>query len=139
MRDRAGELGAWLDRYEAVLDRAAATEVPLGLLHNDFGGHNMLLDDDGRLVAILDWDWAMTGPREHDLWLVVDEPRASDLLAAYGIGDVEIDRTHLEYALLRRALGDLNGRIAANVDRPGVTTWGFDRLDRLDATLSLFW
>jgi hypothetical protein len=34
----------------------------------------------------------------------------------------------LEYGRLRRALGDLTARVVAEVDRPGVTMWGFDRL-----------
>jgi hypothetical protein len=34
----------------------------------------------------------------------------------------------LEYGRLRRALGDLTARVVAEVDRPGVTMWSFDRL-----------
>ena len=71
--DRAGELSEGLGRFEAILNRVRATDVPVGLSHDDFGGDNVIVDDDGRLAAIVDWDWARFGPREHDLWLVIDE------------------------------------------------------------------
>jgi aminoglycoside phosphotransferase (APT) family kinase protein len=137
VRERADELETWLDRFERVLEHARATVVPHVLSHDDFGGSNVLLDGDGRIVAMLDWDWARLGPREHDLWLVIEEAQPERFLDAYG-RDVAFDRTHLEFGLLRRALGDLAARVVDGVDRPGVTTWGFDRLARLDATLELF-
>ena len=59
-------------------------------------------------------------------------------LDAYGVGDLHVDVTHIEYGLLRRALGDLASRVVAEADQPGVTTWGFDRLARVDDTLALF-
>lgn len=136
--DRADELSAWLDRFEAILNRARATEVPVVLSHDDFGGLNVLLGDDGRVAAIVDWDWARLGPREHDLWLVIDETHPRKFLDAYGVAGLDLDVTHLEYGLLRRALGDLAARVVDEVDRPGVTTWGFDRLERVDKTLALF-
>jgi|CXWL01.1.fsa_nt_gi hypothetical protein len=40
--------------------------------------------------------------------------------------------------VLRRALGDLTVRVVQGIDRPGVITWGFDRLVRVDDTLDLF-
>jgi aminoglycoside phosphotransferase (APT) family kinase protein len=136
--DRADELVTWLDRFEEVLHRASSRTVPLVLSHDDFGGGNMLLDGDGHVVALLDWDDAGLGPREHDLWLVIDEDHPREFLDAYGVADVELDSVHLEYGLLRRALGDLAARVVDGVDQPGVTTWGFDRLARVDATLALF-
>ncbi len=135
---RADELGAWLDRYEEVLARAGATTVPLVLSHDDLNGANVLIGDRGRVVAALDWDWARLGPREHDLWTVTDHTRPRRFLDAYGIDDVDLDLAHLEFGLLRRALGDLAARVVEEVDRPGVTTWGFDRLARVDETLALF-
>ena len=136
--DRADELSMWLDRFEAVLTRARTTPVPSVLSHDDFGGDNLLFDDDGNVEAVLDWDWARLGPREHDLWLVIDEPEPRRFLEAYGADGVDLNRTHVEFGLLRRALGDLAARVDEEVDRPGVTTWGFDRLARIDARLALF-
>jgi hypothetical protein len=87
---------------------------------------------------MLDWDWARLGPREHDLWLVIDEDHPQQFLDSYGISDLQLNPTHLEFGLLRRALGDLAARVVDEVDRPGVATWGFDRLARVDSTLCLF-
>jgi len=136
--DRTDELVAWLDRFESVLARARATTVPNVLSHDDLDGANVLIGDDGTVVAALDWDWARLGPREHDLWTVIDHADPRPFLDAYGAGGVELDRTHLELGLLRRALGDLAARVVDGVDRPGVATWGFDRLARVDATLARF-
>jgi hypothetical protein len=136
--DRSVELAAWLDRFEAVLERSRATTVPNVPSHDDLDGDNVLIGDNGTVVAVLDWDWARLGPREHDLWTVIDHEQPRRFLDAYGIDDVLLDPTHLEFGLLRRALGDLAARVVEEVDRPGVITWGFDRLARVDKTLALF-
>lgn len=135
--DRADELSMWLDRFQVVLACARSIEVPLVLSHDDFGGLNLLLDDDGRIVAILDWDWARVGPREHDPWLVIDQAHPRRFLEAYDITELGISGAHLEYGLLRRALGDLAARVVERVDRPGVSACGFDRLSRVDETLAM--
>lgn len=108
------------------------------LSHDDLGGHNLLLDATGNVAAMLDWDYACVGPREHDLWMVIDEERPTEFLNTYGAGEVALSADLLEYALLRRALADLSARVSSERDRPGVDTWGFARLARLDATLTLF-
>jgi hypothetical protein len=136
--DRADELAGWLDRFEAVVERARATTVPRVLSHDDLDGDNVLIGDNGTVVAALDWDWARLGPREHDLWTVIDHEQPRRFLDAYRVDDVDLDPTHLEFGLLRRALDDLAARVVKEVDRPGVATWGFDRLARVDATLALF-
>jgi Ser/Thr protein kinase RdoA (MazF antagonist) len=133
--DRRSELAAAVDRLEAVIEVARATDVPDALVHTDLYGDNLLVDDTGRLLAILDWDHAYLGPREHDLWMLADEHRAAGLLEAYGAFD--LDPTHLEYAMLARALGDLTVRLCEEVDRPGINEWGFRRLERIDEALSL--
>lgn len=138
IRDRASELSAWLDRFDSVASRAVAVTAPVVLSHDDLGGHNLLLDESGNVAAMLDWDYACVGPREHDLWMVIDEQRPSEFLHAYGASEFALSSELLEYALLRRALGDLSARVCDELDRPGVDTWGFARLARLDATLALF-
>ena len=112
--------------------------MPSVLSHDDLDRENVLIGDDGKVVAALDWDWARLGPREHDLWTVIDHEQPRRFLEAYRVDDVDLDPTHLEFGLLRRALGDLAARVVGEVDRPGVITWGFDRLARVDDTLALF-
>lgn len=131
--DRRDELAAAVDRLEAVIDGARRTEVPYVLVHHDLYGDNIIVDDNGEVIAILDWDHASLAPPEHDLWMLVDEERANGLLAAYGAAD--LNATHLEYALLARALRDLAARVHNEVDRPGIEQWGFRRLARLDEVL----
>ncbi|MFI6479749.1 aminoglycoside phosphotransferase family protein [Nonomuraea sp. NPDC050663] len=43
------------ERIQAALDLPA---VPPGLVHGDLAGHNMHWSADGRLIGILDWDFA---------------------------------------------------------------------------------
>lgn len=131
--DRRDEVARQMDRLEAVVDRARSTDVPNVVCHRDFGGWNMLVDD-GEVVAILDWDWACIGPREHDLWIAFEEGDAVAFLREYGAAD--LDLTHLEYAWLARAVRDLTARVVAEQDREGVDTWGFDRWRRLDDLLA---
>jgi hypothetical protein len=65
--------------------------------------------------------------------MLIDEERSTGLLAAYGSRDLDV--THLEYAMLARALRDLAARVHDEVDRPGIEQWGFRRLTRLDELL----
>ena len=124
-----------VDRLEDVIERATNIVRPGVLCHNDLIGDNVLIGDDGRVVAMLDWDHADIAPCEHDVWIATEGPMAAEFLGAYGA--VDFDPTHLEYALLRRAVGDLAARVADEVDRPGIDTWGFDRWRRLEDNLDL--
>jgi aminoglycoside phosphotransferase (APT) family kinase protein len=133
VRDRRAEVEQSVGRLESVIERAAATSPPPVVVHTDFGGWNLLIGDAGEATAILDWDRLCIGPREHDLWIAFEHADSVAFLDAYGAG--ALDRTHLEYALLRRAVQDLTARLVANEDREGVETWGFDRWRRLDADL----
>jgi aminoglycoside phosphotransferase (APT) family kinase protein len=132
--DRRAEVEEFVDRLESVIERAAASTPPTVLVHTDFGGWNLLLDAAGRATAILDWDQAGVGPREHDVWIAFEHTDPVAFLTAYGAK--ELDATHLEYTLLRRAVQDLTARIVANTDREGIEAWGFARWQRLDADLA---
>ncbi len=131
--DRRQELATAIDRLDTVIDRARQTDVPYVLVHHDLYGDKLVVDDDGELIAILDWDHASLAPREHDLWMLADQGRSNGLLAAYGAPVLNV--THLEYALLARALRDLAARVHDEIDRPGIEQWGFRRLARLDEVL----
>jgi Ser/Thr protein kinase RdoA (MazF antagonist) len=137
LRDRVAEVVAQLDRLEAVIERARGVDRPLVVCHTDFGGHNVLVDDDtGAVTGIIDWDYARLGAREHDLWTAFDESDPARYLGAYG-RDVELDLVHLEYALLARAVRDTAARISSGTDRAGIDTWGFARWRRLDRNLEI--
>ena len=124
-----------VDRLEAVIERARAVDVPHVVCHHDLFPHNVLIDDDGGVAALLDWGHAMSAPREHDLFAGLCGPEPVRFLRAYAADGLDI--THLEYARLARSLRDLAARIVSEVDREGVETWGFDGLRRVDADLAL--
>lgn len=133
--DRRDEVAASVDRLETVIERARATTVPHVVCHNDLMGDNLLVDDDGEVVALLDWDYARSAPREHDLFICFDGPDPAAFLREYGAE--RVDLTHLEYALLARGVRDLAARVYNEVDRDGIEPWGFARMRRLDADLQL--
>jgi spectinomycin phosphotransferase len=135
VRDRRRELSEHLDRLRAVIAEAKAADVEHVLCHQDFGGFNLLVRG-GDVVAIVDWEQAVLGPREHDLWIAAEQGHGHQLLRRYGAYDLDLN--HLEYALLARALRDMAARVTTETDRPGVDTWGFRRLQRLERDLDLF-
>lgn len=135
--DRAAEVATAIARLDQVQARIAGRPVRQVICHTDFHGLNLLIGDDGEVAAILDWDFAVIGPREFDLWVAADGgDRLVDFLDAYGADDLDPD--HLEFALLARGLRDLSARVLNETDRPGVETWGFGRIRRVDRDLAVF-
>lgn len=130
-----GEVEAHVDRLEDALERANAIDVSHVVCHYDMQPHNVLVDDDGRLVAVVDWCWGELAPREHDLFICFDGPDPAAFVREYGAE--RVDLTHLEYALLARGVRDLAARVYNEVDRDGIEPWGFARMRRLDADLQL--
>lgn len=133
--ERRSEVERYLERLETVIDGATRQPWRRVLLHTDFGGWNLLVGSDGSATAILDWDGACIGPREHDIWIAFEYDDPKEFLGAYGAED--LDAVHLEFALLRRAVQDLTARVVAEEDREGVDEWGFKRWRRLDTDLAL--
>jgi aminoglycoside phosphotransferase (APT) family kinase protein len=134
IRGRRGEVEQYLSRLESLVGEVARHAPEPVLLHGDYGRWNLLVDSAGAASAILDWDHACIGPREHDVWVAFEHPDASAFLRTYGAD--RLDRVHLEYALLRRAVQDLAARVVNETDREGVELWGFARWRRLDADLA---
>jgi aminoglycoside phosphotransferase (APT) family kinase protein len=132
---RRGEVMDSVDRLEAVIERARAIDVPHVVCHHDLFPHNILVDRDGQVTALVDWGHVALAPREHDLFTALCRPDPVRFLRAYGARD--LNRTHLEYARLARSLRDIATRLENNVDRRGIDTWGFDQLRRVDADLAL--
>jgi aminoglycoside phosphotransferase (APT) family kinase protein len=133
--DRREEVLTSVDRLEAVIEKARTVEVPLVVCHHDLFPHNVLVDRDGRIAALLDWGHTMFAPREHDLFAALCEEETVRFLQAYGAQGLDI--THLEYARLARSVRDLAARVVNEVDQDGLNTWGFDGLRRVDADLAL--
>jgi hypothetical protein len=132
---RRDEVMASVDRLESVIERARAIDVRHVVCHHDLFPHNVLVERDGRVAALLDWGRTMLAPREHDVFAGLCGPDPVRFLRAYGAQ--RLDPTHLEYARLARSLRDLAVRICDEVDLEGVNTWGFDGLRRVDADLRL--
>ncbi|MFF0339289.1 phosphotransferase enzyme family protein [Kribbella sp. NPDC004875] len=132
--DRADEVAAAIARLGDV--RGRLVPVRSVLCHTDFHGFNMLLDDAGEMAAILDWENAVIGPREFDIWVAAEGDHLAEFLEEYGARDLDLD--HVEFALLARGLRDMAARVLRDVDRPGVDTWGFGRIRRVDANLDVF-
>src|SRR5689334_8402262 len=122
--ERRDELMANVDRLEAVIERARTIDVPHVVCHRDLFPHNVLVDHDGRVSALLDWGHAVLAPREHDLFAGLCGPDPVRFLRVYGAERLNL--IHLEYARLARPLRDLAARILHEVDLDGVNTWGFD-------------
>ncbi|TDW18012.1 phosphotransferase enzyme family protein [Kribbella kalugense] len=134
--DRADEVAAAITRLDGVRARLEDKPVRDVVCHTDFHGLNVLIDDKGEVAAILDWENAVIGPREYDVWVAADGNELVGFLDAYGADDLDSD--HLEFALLARGLRDMSARVMHNLDQPGVDIWGFDRIARLDSDLDVF-
>jgi len=65
----------WAELGEKLADRLLATDPAdhrVGLFHGDYQTHNVLYDDVGRLVAVVDWEIAGIGPVGLDVgWLTM--------------------------------------------------------------------
>jgi spectinomycin phosphotransferase len=71
IESRREEVAASIVRLERAIDRAQRKTVPHVVCHTDFGGLNVILDDD-EVAAIVDWEQAALGPREHDVWIAAE-------------------------------------------------------------------
>lgn len=65
---RARELRVAIGRLEELRDLARVRDSDEVLCHTDIWGSNLLLSDDGT-IHLLDWNGALLGPPEHDLFM----------------------------------------------------------------------
>ena len=112
--DRRDEVAVAIERLDEVIGRVNATPVREVLCHQDFGGLNLMLDEKGEVAAILDWEQAVIGPRQYDVWIAAEGHHLEAFLAEYGAHDLDLD--HLEYALLARGLRDMAARVLDDAD-----------------------
>jgi aminoglycoside phosphotransferase (APT) family kinase protein len=111
----------------------------LALVHGDAGLHNLLWD--GRITALLDWEWAGYGTPLLDLawlywtmrWRDLSPALWESFLAGYGRGPA-LARSSPPEALRALALGQIGGILARVQNHPGA--WQ-EWLRRLRWTLDL--
>ncbi len=108
---RAGRAGVW-------------RSAPADLVHGDAGIHNILWD--GRVVALLDWEWAGCGAQLHDLawlywtvrWRRLPGRVWQVFLAGYGGGPALAGDRSAD-ALRALALGQIAGILTRVRGQPG--------------------
>ncbi|MCC7493363.1 MAG: phosphotransferase [Fimbriimonadaceae bacterium] len=64
---RLTALRRWLAWWTAAWSDAAHDALPAGVIHGDFNGANLLLQPDGRVAGVFDFDWAWRAPRVRDV------------------------------------------------------------------------
>lgn len=95
---------ALAERLAAGVEAADATSRP-GIVHGDYRLDNILVDDDDRLAAVVDWEMATLGDTRTDLALLVLYGRLADL-APGAVADAVRAPGHLsESELLARYAG----------------------------------
>lgn len=133
---RSGELRVAISRLEDLRDRARVRESDEVLCHTDIWGSNLLLSDDGTL-HLLDWNGALLGPPEHDLFMFAGTEffpadRFGWFLDRYeeASGRPRLDAETLGFYFYRRNLEDLASFVESIVE---------DRMEAMgpDATLGV--
>lgn len=123
------DAGPILDQAMGLLiaHRAFLDGCQPGLLHGDFSPDNVLVDDEGNITAIVDWEAAKSGPPELDVgwWdCFFDSPLtpASQLVEGYerrAVFDPSRSATLRHLTVLRIMIGHFSWTLAAG-DRSGV-------------------
>jgi thiamine kinase-like enzyme len=121
MLPRALELRTTIVRLERLRDLARVRDSDEVLCHTDIWGSNLLLSDHGRL-HLLDWNGALIGPPEHDLFMFAGTTffpadRFGWFLDRYeaAFRDTRLDAETFGFYLYRRNLEDLAGFVASIV------------------------
>jgi aminoglycoside phosphotransferase (APT) family kinase protein len=134
----------YLHRLRQAVSRLSG---PFVLCHTDFGGDNLLVDEQGQL-AVIDWDDATVAPPEHDLQSLLGSGFARALQAYWEVGGTRsLHLDHFAFYLLRRYLEDMTARLLRILQEPssaredeenlaGIVAYGFAQWAVLDETLA---
>jgi spectinomycin phosphotransferase len=113
VRPRAQDLRLAIGRLETLRDRARSRDSDEVLCHTDIWGSNLLRSEDGTL-HLLDWNGALLGPREYDLFMFAGTEffpaeRFGWFLDRYEAtcGRVRLDAETFGFYFYRRNLEDL--------------------------------
>ncbi|HUF34127.1 MAG TPA: aminoglycoside phosphotransferase family protein [Acidimicrobiales bacterium] len=79
LAERAPLVDALLRRYDELVASATGDPDHLAITHGEPHAANTMSTDAGRVL--IDWDTALIGPPERDLWMVIDE--GDPLVATY--------------------------------------------------------
>jgi len=118
---RRSLVAAWCDWVDAVLPVPAPESV---VLHGDFHGYNLVVDEDRSVRAVLDLEEASVGDRHYDFrYLPGQAPTVQLLLETVAAYEQTTRRpVSLEAVMawhIRTVLGDALWRTEANVELPG--------------------
>jgi spectinomycin phosphotransferase len=122
MVPRTREIRVAMDRLEDLRDPARARDSDEVLCHTDIWGSNLLRSDDGTL-HLLDWNAALLGPPEHDLFMFAGTgffpaDRFGWFLDRYqrAFRRVRMDPETFGFYFYRRNLEDLAGFVGSIVE-----------------------
>jgi hypothetical protein len=83
------------DKYFEEWVDESLDKGPFVLMHGDFVKHNLLIDDDMRITAVLDWEWSRVVPLQlfhPPLWMIVSSLRLLSMPEHYLTHVGELDR-----------------------------------------------
>ncbi len=107
LRAHAGEVGDRLRAYDGLAARVRDQPGPWVLTHGEPHSANVIRDGSGRL-RLVDWDTALLGPRERDLWVLLDAQRTGwDEYRAVMGGGVRLNEEALGLYRERWALAEI--------------------------------
>jgi spectinomycin phosphotransferase len=112
-KEKRDEIGAIVDRTEALGRSLQNKPLDLMLCHSDIHTANILVDEGGQL-HIVDWDQPVIAPKERDLMFVTDDTAEEEIAFFKGYGKTEIDPLALayyRYEWVVQELGDYGERV----------------------------
>jgi Ser/Thr protein kinase RdoA (MazF antagonist) len=79
---------AEIKRLEKLLQPLKDIKPDLRLIHGDLGPHNVIVDNQGKVIAVIDWDLAKSFPAEHQIglstfWNSYQQPEAAARRGAF--------------------------------------------------------